>query len=257
MSGHSRVWALVRWQSSSARVPGSVIPPPLVRGGQQAASKLGPQASAQVVMPPLVRGAQVSSPAWPARTPVRPPTCPPARVQVSEPALLSPAANPHHPTAFQHWAAAPPPGAPGLGAQRADPGPESHPAGPHPRRQRPQCQPAGEHPTGEGGEARVRGVRWRPVDGRAGLCGLAALGWHVTAAALSPSALACPLSGAGSSAGVVLALPAWLRRAQPAGAGVRALPSQRLKPSSGWAVVLPHVGGRPGAGGSPAVPTGL
>lgn len=45
-------------QSSSARVPGSVIPPPLVRGGQQAASKLGPQASAQVVMPPLVRGAQ-------------------------------------------------------------------------------------------------------------------------------------------------------------------------------------------------------
>lgn len=39
---------------------GSVIPPPLVRGGQQASSKLGPQASSQVVMPPLVRGAQVS-----------------------------------------------------------------------------------------------------------------------------------------------------------------------------------------------------
>ncbi|XP_077834659.1 transcriptional repressor p66-alpha isoform X6 [Macaca mulatta] len=47
-----------RWQTSSARMPGSVIPPPLVRGGQQASSKLGPQASSQVVMPPLVRGAQ-------------------------------------------------------------------------------------------------------------------------------------------------------------------------------------------------------
>ncbi|XP_077834660.1 transcriptional repressor p66-alpha isoform X7 [Macaca mulatta] len=47
-------------QTSSARMPGSVIPPPLVRGGQQASSKLGPQASSQVVMPPLVRGAQVS-----------------------------------------------------------------------------------------------------------------------------------------------------------------------------------------------------
>lgn len=39
-------------------MPGSVIPPPLVRGGQQVASKLGVQASSQVVMPPLVRGAQ-------------------------------------------------------------------------------------------------------------------------------------------------------------------------------------------------------
>nr|XP_012596870.1 transcriptional repressor p66-alpha isoform X2 [Microcebus murinus] len=45
-------------QTSSTRMPGSVIPPPLVRGGQQASSKLGPQASSQVVMPPLVRGAQ-------------------------------------------------------------------------------------------------------------------------------------------------------------------------------------------------------
>ena len=44
-------------------MPGSVIPPPLVRGGQQTSSKLGPQASSQVVMPPLVRGAQVSR-AW-------------------------------------------------------------------------------------------------------------------------------------------------------------------------------------------------
>ncbi|XP_012298958.2 transcriptional repressor p66-alpha isoform X2 [Aotus nancymaae] len=48
-------------QTSSARMPGSVIPPPLVRGGQQASSKLGPQASSQVVMPPLVRGAQIHS----------------------------------------------------------------------------------------------------------------------------------------------------------------------------------------------------
>jgi hypothetical protein len=48
------------WQTSSTRMPGSVIPPPLVRGGQQVSSKLGPQTSSQVVMPPLVRGAQVS-----------------------------------------------------------------------------------------------------------------------------------------------------------------------------------------------------
>ncbi|XP_021106658.1 transcriptional repressor p66-alpha isoform X5 [Heterocephalus glaber] len=46
-------------KTSSARMPGSVIPPPLVRGGQQVSSKLGPQGSAQVVMPPLVRGAQI------------------------------------------------------------------------------------------------------------------------------------------------------------------------------------------------------
>ncbi|XP_014321336.1 transcriptional repressor p66-alpha isoform X4 [Myotis lucifugus] len=45
-------------KTSSTRMPGSVIPPPLVRGGQQMSSKLGPQASSQVVMPPLVRGAQ-------------------------------------------------------------------------------------------------------------------------------------------------------------------------------------------------------
>ncbi|XP_068392751.1 transcriptional repressor p66-alpha isoform X6 [Eschrichtius robustus] len=46
-------------KTSSTRMPGSVIPPPLVRGGQQTSSKLGPQASSQVVMPPLVRGAQI------------------------------------------------------------------------------------------------------------------------------------------------------------------------------------------------------
>ena len=45
-------------QTSSTRMPGAVIPPPLVGGGQQTSSKSGPQASSQVVMPPLVRGAQ-------------------------------------------------------------------------------------------------------------------------------------------------------------------------------------------------------
>ncbi|XP_057896931.1 transcriptional repressor p66-alpha isoform X4 [Melospiza georgiana] len=39
---------------SSSRVPGSGLPPPLLRGGQAAASKQSPQ----IVMPPLVRGAQ-------------------------------------------------------------------------------------------------------------------------------------------------------------------------------------------------------
>lgn len=46
-------------QTSSTRIPGTVIPPPLVRGGQQTSSKLGTQQNTQIVMPPLVRGAQV------------------------------------------------------------------------------------------------------------------------------------------------------------------------------------------------------
>ncbi|XP_073180061.1 transcriptional repressor p66-alpha isoform X8 [Lepidochelys kempii] len=45
-------------KTSSSRIPGTVIPPPLVRGGQQASSKLGSQQNTQIVMPPLVRGAQ-------------------------------------------------------------------------------------------------------------------------------------------------------------------------------------------------------
>uniref|UniRef100_H3AKA7 GATA zinc finger domain containing 2A n=1 Tax=Latimeria chalumnae TaxID=7897 RepID=H3AKA7_LATCH len=45
-------------QVSSARSSGTVIPPPLVRGGQQLSSKLGSQQNTQIVMPPLVRGAQ-------------------------------------------------------------------------------------------------------------------------------------------------------------------------------------------------------
>ncbi|XP_053906073.1 transcriptional repressor p66-alpha isoform X3 [Cuculus canorus] len=45
-------------KTSSTRLPGTVIPPPLVRGGQQASSKLGTQQNTQIVMPPLVRGAQ-------------------------------------------------------------------------------------------------------------------------------------------------------------------------------------------------------
>ncbi|XP_041428256.1 uncharacterized protein LOC100158394 isoform X2 [Xenopus laevis] len=42
-------------QKVTSRISGTVIPPPLVRGGQQAASKQ----STQIVMPPLVRGAQI------------------------------------------------------------------------------------------------------------------------------------------------------------------------------------------------------
>ncbi|XP_032654935.1 transcriptional repressor p66-alpha isoform X2 [Chelonoidis abingdonii] len=45
-------------QKTSSRISGTVIPPPLVRGGQQASSKLGSQQNTQIVMPPLVRGAQ-------------------------------------------------------------------------------------------------------------------------------------------------------------------------------------------------------
>ncbi|XP_031459978.1 transcriptional repressor p66-alpha isoform X3 [Phasianus colchicus] len=45
-------------KTSSTRIPGTVIPPPLVRGGQQASAKLGTQQNTQIVMPPLVRGAQ-------------------------------------------------------------------------------------------------------------------------------------------------------------------------------------------------------
>uniref|UniRef100_A0A8D0GK36 GATA zinc finger domain containing 2A n=1 Tax=Sphenodon punctatus TaxID=8508 RepID=A0A8D0GK36_SPHPU len=45
-------------QKNSTRIPGTVVPPPLVRGGQQASSKLGSQQNTQIVMPPLVRGAQ-------------------------------------------------------------------------------------------------------------------------------------------------------------------------------------------------------
>ncbi|XP_012671054.2 GATA zinc finger domain containing 2Ab [Clupea harengus] len=44
-------------QASSGRSSGTVIPPPLVRGGQHINSKMGSQ-NAQIVMPPLVRGAQ-------------------------------------------------------------------------------------------------------------------------------------------------------------------------------------------------------
>lgn len=43
-------------QILTGRSSGTVIPPPLVRGGQQISSKHG----SQIIMPPLVRGAQVS-----------------------------------------------------------------------------------------------------------------------------------------------------------------------------------------------------
>ncbi|XP_038860067.1 transcriptional repressor p66 alpha-like isoform X5 [Salvelinus namaycush] len=46
-------------QVVSGRSSGTVIPPPLVRGGQQISSKHGSHNS-QIIMPPLVRGAQAS-----------------------------------------------------------------------------------------------------------------------------------------------------------------------------------------------------
>ncbi|XP_059846959.1 GATA zinc finger domain containing 2Ab isoform X6 [Hypanus sabinus] len=46
---------------TTTRAVGTVIPPPLVRGGQQGTSKLGSQQNPQIVMPPLVRGAQPMS----------------------------------------------------------------------------------------------------------------------------------------------------------------------------------------------------
>ncbi|XP_062888384.1 GATA zinc finger domain containing 2Ab isoform X2 [Mobula hypostoma] len=49
------------FQVTTTRAVGTVIPPPLVRGGQQGASKLGSQQNPQIVMPPLVRGAQPMS----------------------------------------------------------------------------------------------------------------------------------------------------------------------------------------------------
>ncbi|XP_043577398.1 GATA zinc finger domain containing 2Ab isoform X5 [Chiloscyllium plagiosum] len=43
---------------TAARTMGTVIPPPLIRGGQQGISKPGSQQNSQIAMPPLVRGAQ-------------------------------------------------------------------------------------------------------------------------------------------------------------------------------------------------------
>ncbi|XP_041060282.1 GATA zinc finger domain containing 2Ab isoform X6 [Carcharodon carcharias] len=49
------------FQVTTARTVGTVIPPPLVRGGQQGTSKPGSQQNSQIAMPPLVRGAQPMS----------------------------------------------------------------------------------------------------------------------------------------------------------------------------------------------------
>ncbi|XP_043577397.1 GATA zinc finger domain containing 2Ab isoform X4 [Chiloscyllium plagiosum] len=46
---------------TAARTMGTVIPPPLIRGGQQGISKPGSQQNSQIAMPPLVRGAQPMS----------------------------------------------------------------------------------------------------------------------------------------------------------------------------------------------------
>lgn len=154
-------------------MPGSVIPPPLVRGGQQMSSKLGPQASSQVVMPPLVRGAQVSKGAplgqkygqaapgnglphlnnpfqfsgW-GYEPSLFLCLPPLSLIVLSPS--HPTANPQHQTTFQHGATSTPPGPPGVCAQCANPGTEDHPARPYPCCQCPQHQSARQYPTGEG-----------------------------------------------------------------------------------------------------------
>ncbi|XP_072450462.1 GATA zinc finger domain containing 2Ab isoform X1 [Chiloscyllium punctatum] len=49
------------FQVTTARTMGTVIPPPLIRGGQQGTSKPGSQQNSQIAMPPLVRGAQPMS----------------------------------------------------------------------------------------------------------------------------------------------------------------------------------------------------
>ncbi|XP_063770639.1 transcriptional repressor p66-alpha isoform X2 [Pseudophryne corroboree] len=51
---HSQIQKETAPQKVTSRISGTVIPPPLVRGGQQAPAKQ----STQIVMPPLVRGAQ-------------------------------------------------------------------------------------------------------------------------------------------------------------------------------------------------------
>lgn len=147
-------------------MPGSVIPPPLVRGGQQMSSKLGPQASSQVVMPPLVRGAQVSRGAplgqeYGQATPssglphinnpfqFSAPTFPSSSLHCPSLSCPHPTANPQHQTTFQHGATSTPPGPPGVCAQCANPGTEDHPARPYPCCQCPQHQSARQYPTGE------------------------------------------------------------------------------------------------------------
>lgn len=61
-TGHVSLWVpfqtkvlIYSDQILTGRNSGTVIPPPLVRGGQQVSSKHG----SQIIMPPLVRGAQV------------------------------------------------------------------------------------------------------------------------------------------------------------------------------------------------------
>lgn len=131
-------------------MPGSIIPPPLVRGGQQVSAKLGPQASSQVVMPPLVRGAQVSQTCVLGGVRRSPMACQAWLVSV---AFLVPClpADSQHQTAFLHGATTPPPSPPCLSAQHADSGTEDHPAGTHPCRQCPQYQSTCQHPSGEAG----------------------------------------------------------------------------------------------------------
>lgn len=53
---HLTLVSFISDQILTGRSSGTIIPPPLVRGGQQVSSKHG----SQIIMPPLVRGAQVS-----------------------------------------------------------------------------------------------------------------------------------------------------------------------------------------------------
>lgn len=55
-SSYCSLYCFFSDQILTGRSSGTVIPPPLVRGGQQVSSKHG----SQIIMPPLVRGTQVS-----------------------------------------------------------------------------------------------------------------------------------------------------------------------------------------------------
>lgn len=129
-------------QVVSARASGTVIPPPLVRGGQ--VSKQG-SASAQIIMPPLVRGAQVGQ-------------TPAVRLvpRVEQAVTLSPplvdlrvaAADLQPETAAElHVRSS---SAPARAQSHRDrrPGTQDHPARPHTHGHHPQRQPAGQHQSG-------------------------------------------------------------------------------------------------------------
>lgn len=130
-------------QVVSARASGTVIPPPLVRGGQ--VSKQG-SASAQIIMPPLVRGAQVGqTPAVRLLPRVK------QAVTLLSSALVDlrvAAADLQPETAAElHVRSS---SAPAGAQSHCDqcPGTQDHPARPHTHDHHPQRQPAGQHQSG-------------------------------------------------------------------------------------------------------------